>query len=343
MGQINFGDVDKFIIFGGTEFLLKVATKIIESGFQLIVFSAQRLLNESINGKNFNKLLDENNIEYYTSADIDKESKVVKYLTSKTIGISLGSPWVFKENFIKNFNGKLLNMHGTRLPQNRGSGGFSWQILRKNRLGYCMIHQVDPGIDTGRIVKFKEFIYPMSCKIPKDFIEYYYEQNITFFGEFLVEIKNRGTFDCIGQPEYLSIYWPRLNTLVHGFIDWSWSLSDIGSFIDAFDEPYDGASTFLRDQRVFLKESYADYNDGPFHSFQCGLIYRKGNGFLCVATREGTLIVKKVYNKKGENIIDNIKNGEKFFTPANYLEKAKAFRAFYNVYGLRKEGKSGTT
>ena len=70
------------------------------------------------------------------------------------------------------------------------------------------------------------------------------------------------------QLEYLSIYWPRLSTEHHGYVDWSWSLKDIERFICAFDEPYPGASTYIGSRKVHLKEGYADFNDGLFHPFQ---------------------------------------------------------------------------
>ena len=64
-------------------------------------------------------------------------------------------------------------MHGTRLPKNKGGGGFSWQILNNNRLGCNMIHQIDSGIDTGDIIFFKEYIFSQACKIPEDYEKFH--------------------------------------------------------------------------------------------------------------------------------------------------------------------------
>lgn len=333
MVKINFGDIDNFILFGGGKFLVHVTKK----GSEIVVFSAARHLNEDIDGKSFRTLLEESAVIYYESEDINKDARVSDYISDKTISLSFGAAWIFKKDFIDNFHGKLINFHGTRLPQNRGAGGFTWQILRQNRLGFCLMHQVDYGIDTGDIIKYKEFLYPHFCKVPADFMEYHIKENISFFGEFLTEIKSKKDFECISQPEYLSIYWPRLNTLRQAFIDWNWSLKDIESFINAFDEPYAGASTFLNSQRVFLKSCSSDYNDGFFHPFQSGMVYRKSGDTIFVAVKRGTMVVEKVINEDNQNVIKHVKVGDRFFTPAKYLEDARLFRAVYTPSGLKED------
>lgn len=338
MNTLNFGPIDKFILFGCCSLLLSVAKRIIRDGYQLTVFSAKRHLNEEIkDGKCLSELLYTNHIPFYESLDINKDLRILENISDKTMAISIGAAWIFDEDFINLFDGKLINMHGTRLPQHRGGATVSWQILRQDRLGFCLMHQVDKGIDTGNIIKYEEFVYPCSCRIPKDYQEYYYNQNMKFFGEFLTEIKNKNDFVCIGQPEYLSSYYPRLNTYKQAFIDWSWSLEHIECFINAFDDPYCGASTFIEGERVFLKDCYVSYVDGRFHPFQAGIVYRIGEGILFVAANEGTLIVKAVLSEDGQSIINNIKVGGRLFTPFEYLEKAKSFRAIYTPCGLKEK------
>ena len=36
------------------------------------------------------------------------------------------------------------------------------------------------------------------------------------------------------QDETRAVYWPRISTAVHGFVDWSWSTVEIARFADAF-------------------------------------------------------------------------------------------------------------
>ena len=85
---------------------------------------------------------------------------------------------------------------------------------------------------------------------------------------------------------------------------------------------------------VFLFDWYY-YNDGPFHPFQTGFIYRKGENTLFVAANEGTLIVNKVLDENGNDIIKEMKVGERFFTGMEHLESAKQFKAVYTPSGLK--------
>jgi methionyl-tRNA formyltransferase len=335
MNKINFGRINNFILFGGSKLLLNLARYLTDSKFSVTVVTAKRDLEENIDGQSFEKLLLLQKVPFIASSDAGKDKKVLKMISDTTMGFSLGAPWIFKEEFIRRFKGRLLNTHGTRLPQNRGGGGFSWQILRKNRLGFCLIHQIEPGIDTGDIVKYKEFVFPASCVTPGDHFAHFCQENEGFLKEFILQVKKGNDFELIGQLEYLSIYWPRLNTLRHGFIDWSWSLDEIEVFINAFDEPYAGASTFIGGKKVFLKNCFADHNDGSFHPFQTGIVYRKAIDRIFVAAGQGTLAIGRVLSEQGEDITKKIDLGERFFTPGKYIEEAKGFKAVYTPYGLK--------
>lgn len=336
MKKISFGSIDSFILFGGTKFLLDAALILKKRKFRVTVFSAQRHLEEKISGVTLETLLHKHKIPFYESIDVNKDPRIIKHLSTKTVGFCFGAAWIFKEAFINRFKGRLMNFHGARLPQNRGAGGFSWQILRQNRLGYCLLHLIDAGVDTGNIIKYREFLYPVFCKTPSDFFKQYVKENIDFLKEFLADLAEMKQFEPIGQPEYLSIYWPRLNTLKQGIINWDWSLKDLESFLNAFDDPYVGASTFINGERVFLKEGIADYNDGPFHPFQTGIVYRKSNNAIFIAAHEGTLIVGKILDEQNRNRLPDINIGDRFFTAAEHLEEANSYRPTYTPSGLKE-------
>ena len=44
------------------------------------------------------------------------------------MGISNSCRWIFNENKL-NFKKRLINIHFSNLPENRGSGGLSWDIM----------------------------------------------------------------------------------------------------------------------------------------------------------------------------------------------------------------------
>ena len=54
-----------------------------------------------------------------------------------------------------------------------------------SRLGFCQLHIVDTGVDTGDILQTKEFLYPPSCRVPEDYMKVYFEKNKDFVEMYL--------------------------------------------------------------------------------------------------------------------------------------------------------------
>ena len=61
----------------------------------------------------------------------------------KTLFISLGSRWIFDKDLIKIFNNQLINFHSSLLPFDKGGGGYTWRILRNDRVYSSTVHLVD--------------------------------------------------------------------------------------------------------------------------------------------------------------------------------------------------------
>ena len=338
---MNFGIVDQYILFGGGPLLCLTAGKLKQDSFSVFVVTSERHSVEqiTING-NSNKLiqtLKNDDIDFDISKNPSQDSRILNRITENTIGISFGAAWIFKKQFINRFNGRLLNCHGSRLPQDRGGGGFSWRILRDDRTGVSLIHQIVPEVDAGNIILFNEYIFPNSCRYPIDYQTHSTTQYQALLNTFFALVKNEKSFELIAQQEYLSSYWPRLTTDVHGYVDWNWTLKEIERFICAFDDPYDGASTFLNDKKVRLMKCHSSINDGVFHPFQKGLIYRITGGNICVATEEGTLLINEVLDEDGVDMKQRIRVGDRLYTPMKYLEEAKQFRAMYTPKGLKEK------
>lgn len=282
------------------------------------------------------------NVEHIVVSDI-KQPAVADFLgrgggrVGDSFYLSLGAAWIFETEVIEElFGGLLFNLHGTRLPENRGGGGFSWQIMMGNRLGSCTLHRVDGGVDTGEVVSAVEFVYPGFARIPADFEAVQSDKAHDLVCEFVSWLRQGSQFvKGVAQSEMFSSYWPRLNTAISGLIDWSMSPHEIERFICAFDSPYRGASTFLNGQKVYVKSVQLTYQDGLFHSYQSGLIYRKSKDWICVALNGGTLIVEKLEDGEGRDVLGVPRVGDRLATPAEMLEKAKE-RISYSPVGRRK-------
>ncbi len=334
MANCVIGPIDRVLLIGGGKLLFRLATWARDSGFCIRVITAPRHAKEIIDEATSDSLLNalkNGNIDTVVVESIDSEEarRAVGDLKS-TFALSFGAAWIFKKNTLdKVFQGRLFNLHGTRLPQNRGGGGFTWQVIMGNRFGFCVVHKVDEGVDTGDIVSYKEFIYPPSCRIPADFYRHYQEQNYSFLVSLLESVRAQSRdFACIVQPEYLSTYWPRLHTPTHGWIDWSWSASEIERFICAFDDPYPGAQTLLHGKTVKIKKAFANYQDGYFHPAQAGLIYRVNKDWLCVACKDGAIVIEQLTDEGQNNLLQGVRTGDAFSTPVECLGR-NGERAIY--------------
>ena len=112
-------------------------------------------------------------------------------------------------------------------------------------------------------------------------------------------------------------------------------LYEIDRFVRAFSYPYPGASTYLGNRRLFLKRSRIESGDKS-HQFAAGLVLRKSQKELFVAAVGGTVVVKDVFGDDQKNLFDEVRVGDRLFTPAARLESAMAFKAVYTPEGPKK-------
>ncbi|HAR62794.1 MAG TPA: hypothetical protein DCS13_04955 [Candidatus Margulisbacteria bacterium] len=334
---MNNKSTKKLILFGGNQALFNLVLNIINSklDLDLVVISEEFHLRELINNEgSLLHNLEKYNIPYESFSDLTK-GNLQDYVAQNTIGLSISSPWIFKEEVISLFEGKLFNFHSALLPYNRGAGIISWKILTNDRVGGLTIHKLTKGIDDGDIIKQKKFSYPNECVIPLDYFNYEAEKIDDFLLEFVKEIIACKDWSEVKQDETVSTYWPRLNTEINGFIDWSWSCQNVIHFVNAFDDPYRGASTFTNNQKVYLKKCSPQDDHVSFHPFQSGLVYRISSDAIFVAGYGGSFLIKCVFDEKGNNIINKTKLGQRFFTPRKYLEDAQITRVQYGPQGLK--------
>ena len=229
------------------------------------------------------------------------------------------------------FNGKLYNYHDAPLPKSRGAATYTWAILLRERRWGLTIHKISESIDVGNIVKQKLFNFPVTCKIPIDYLNYKSKFEKKFFAQFLDDLISNTHFKTIKQKQSSSTYWPRLVTPINGFINWNWNADDIELFIRAFDDPHQGASTFLNGKKIRLKKCMKNKGGLKCHPFQSGLIYKIENGKIFVATSNSSIIIAEVYNLKNKKINSAIKVGHRFYTPTKFLDHALSTRANYKI------------
>ena len=127
--------IDRIVLLGGGHLLLALARWCQSERTPISIVTAPRHAAEIIEyGKSLDEILFSENIPLLVAEDIAAK-EVSEFLgdLSNAFCLSLGAAWIFKDDVINGrFCGRLFNLHGTRLPQNRGGGGRSWQIMMGN-------------------------------------------------------------------------------------------------------------------------------------------------------------------------------------------------------------------
>lgn len=325
----------KIIVFlGGGNLLLSLAKWCAGIGFEVKIITSPRFLHEKVeNNKKFEEALLENNLPHIVKNKLyDQDFYDFVGELNAPFYLSIAAPWIFKRSDLQAvFKDRLFNLHGTRLPQGRGGAPISWQIMMGIRLGYCQLHKVAPGIDNGEIIATKEFLYPSSARLPRHFYSVYDQQNLLFMQEILHKVfYNQVEVTPVPQLEYLSSYFPRLNTDTHGWVDWTLRCDSLERFICAFDDPYPGAKTLLNGHTVHLRDVMIDRSDQLFHEFQYGMIYRTSKNWINICVNGASLLVSELTDSNGNDILSQVQTGDRFITPFQKLEESKN-RIFYTT------------
>ena len=69
---------------------------------------------------------------------------------------------ILSKNFIKNFKGKILNIHPSLLPKFKGLNTHERAINKKEKYSGCTVHFVNSKLDSGKIVLQKKVIIKKS-------------------------------------------------------------------------------------------------------------------------------------------------------------------------------------
>jgi methionyl-tRNA formyltransferase len=308
--------MNKFIhLLGHNDIIINLSKTLISENIAFMVYSNQPIT--SLNS-NFTQVDDLLSLKQILLKDI-----------SNSLFISAGAPWIMDKEFLEAFepNG-IFNIHGTALPTDRGGTVISWLIMNRKRLGNSIIHKMVNKPDAGPILLSEEFIYPIECHYPQDYLLHYNQQQEKLVTK-LCLIWAKQEIDLLKtseQPHYLSTYWPRLKTNLNAWINWSWTGNDIELFVRAFDEPYMGALTTWRGKQVHLKKCFFQH-DAHFHPFQFGLVCRVRKTdevhYLAIAVEGGTLYCEDCKDENGNSLMNNIKEGDRFQTTDSKLFEAQ--------------------
>jgi phosphoribosylglycinamide formyltransferase-1 len=86
------------------------------------------------------------------------EKKVINELKKSDIHLIClaGFMKILSKSFIKNFKGKILNIHPSLLPKYKGLNTHERAIKNKDKYSGCTVHFVNSRLDSGKIINQKK-------------------------------------------------------------------------------------------------------------------------------------------------------------------------------------------
>jgi methionyl-tRNA formyltransferase len=288
--------------------------------FLLTLLTENTHLKKKINNKyrNFMTFLKKKKQNYENIKDYNSLYKKIYELEKKggkNIYLLVNSIFIIKKDIIKLIKGNLYNLHIGKLPEQRGAGITTWQIMSNIKKTAVTIHKVESGLDTGNIVVEKK-INCKNIKIPEVFYKKISKSEKKVLDIFISKIAKNKKIKTIKQLNKNSVYMPRIDTKVHGYINWMWQAKDIVLFINAFDRPFAGARTFINGEKCILRNAVLLKSKIKFHPFQNGIVIKLIKDSYFVASQDGIIKteVELVKNKKINYL------GKRFFTPYRFIE-----------------------
>ena len=82
------------------------------------------------------------------------EKKILEELDKNKISLIClaGFMKILSKNFIKRFEGKILNIHPSLLPKFKGLNTHERAIINKEKYSGCTVHYVNSKLDSGKII-----------------------------------------------------------------------------------------------------------------------------------------------------------------------------------------------
>ena len=119
-----------------------------------LVISDKKRARGLIISKKYN--IDSKVYEYKNKENTDK--KILENLNKKKIDLIClaGFMKILSSNFVKKFNGKILNIHPSLLPKYKGLNTHERAIKNNEKFSGCTVHIVNSKLDSGKIILQKK-------------------------------------------------------------------------------------------------------------------------------------------------------------------------------------------
>ncbi len=329
--KFKLGKISHFIILGGSLNSLNFCKFLKAKKVKFSLFLNKRQANEIFGKKKLKLLLSQFGIKFFLTENLNKNKFFLNLNPINSLIIGFGEPWKIDLKILRLYKNRALDFMGIPMPMYRGGAHYTWMIINQSRIGGAYIQNIDANTiqgksDTNMFLFGKNYNYPSSLKIPIDFFNYSCKKELEVLKMFYRKVKLNSWFNLKTFKKKNSLFFPRLKSTENSYINWHYNDNDIFNFINAFDDPYKGAQTFIKNKKIFIKKIYKLKKiKVNFGEFSKGLIVNKNGGFVYIALNKCIIITKNIFDEKNNNIVNKIKIGQRLYTPYKYIDSAMKF------------------
>ncbi len=247
-------------------------------------------------------------------------------LHNARLGCVMAWPRRLSDGFIAHFAGALFNLHYGDLPRYRGAGGQSWPVLNAETEITAHIQQMHSAMDSGPLLlgetePLPQAPYPLDVKAAAA------RASVRSVRRLAQAIAGGHTLPLLEQDEARALYFPRLDTMRNGWIDFAWSAVMIERFIRAFSDPYPGASFRFRGRVYRVRRARLRADAVQLHPFCAGLIVNQTATGIDVATHDGVLHFDDIVDARARPVpSDRFAVGGRCWTSEDDRLGARRFR-----------------
>ena len=338
MSARRFGQVEKITLIGGGDLMLQAAILAQDAGLGVAVVLAPRHADETL------PLADKSaaaafagiGVRAHLVDDINAWPDIGDAGGEGVLALCFGPSWIFGEHVLGRFGASMINFNGIPIPRYLGGAHYTWQILNRDRHGGCFLQEITMDVDCGPILRRHDFELPADARLPWDYFVANVEEGRKFLLSAIADMRADKPFEVVAFESLDAgrLYFPRLNAGVNGWIDWTWTASEVELFCRAFDAPYDGAGTFIGDEEVRLGGVHLEQGEDDLHPFAAGLVVRRRRGAAWVAARGGLLRIGKATLAGGGDAMDRLREGRRLHTPRERLQGAFTSRPTLTAKGF---------
>jgi methionyl-tRNA formyltransferase len=227
-----------------------------------------------------------NKIKVIDTVNVNSEETIEQLKVEKPDYLfTLGWSQIFKEEFINCFSKFIVGTHPSKLPHGRGRAPLPWTIIENLDTSAVSFFRIDTGVDTGNLIFQREFKIPARTYVKELYAMVAMELSHGFYEIYSSIIRDKPIVFSIQDDRGVTIRGKR--TPSDGLIEFTQTTHTIEKLIRAISEPYPGAYTYYKDQKIIFWE--VEFDEENMYFGTLGQIHRKAKNGILVQFYDGNL------------------------------------------------------